>query len=566
MIPTLFPHLSSKGTPPSPEEVLARIQSTFYARVAAGELKPLVLPHLLYGFIPVLMYLCIPHTTRPWLYKARWAVLVGVLWWQVKLMRETGSRSVANGFAVGLVSAWGMVWATTWLVCERPQWDGKRVRRRKRTVMIKKPEAQLDIANANGRDTQSNGSTQESHLQHRRPSNGHASLTNTNNGYARLTATFSDGVDADKDEWEYFWQPYPLNLSDRIPWLLDLLITFRLPGWNYAIPPLPPISTKYKSRTGEPLYPSPPRSSSRDILNSFQTRRELAKYRIPRFIAGYFLLDLIKVTMMHDPYFLFGPTTYALPAHLASLPPWALHLLRQVLGGAGIIIAIHLIFSLPPVLTLLVPSSIPLPLILTPPYYPSTWGSSSALLNQGLAGLWGTWWHQTFRFGFSAPYDWALREGIIKPRTTTARLFSLLCAFGISSFLHASGSFTEVSHTKPLDAFLFFLSQAVGIVVQGVLSQLLKSLVTTPSPWMRKVGNVLFICAWLHWTCDWLVDDFSRCGIWLFEPLPLSFFRGIGFGVSGRAGWGEFWLGKRWEPVDLHWYRGEHWWEYGLAI
>lgn len=289
-------------------------------------------------------------------------------------------------------------------------------------------------------------------------------------------------------------------------------------------------------------------------------------YRVPRFIIGYFLLDIIKTTMLHDPYFLFGPTTYALPPHLAWLHPWVLKVMRQSLGAAGIIVAIELIFSIPPMLTILVPHSWNLPLTWTPPYFPSTWGSASALLDQGLGGLWGTWWHQTFRLGFSAPYSWALREGYLQPRTVSARLFSVVCAFGISSLLHASGSFTEVADTKPLHAPVFFLSQALGVILQTTGTSYFKPQIVKLPLWLRRTGNVLFILLWMHLFGSWLIDDFSRCKIWLFEPVLLSYARGLGFGKGEPAGWGSFWLGSRWEPIGLRWYSGKHWWESGIAI
>lgn len=578
-MPTIqpFPHLTSTQNPPPPTKVLGAYQSIFYSRVASGEVKPLVLPHLLYGIIPVTIYLCIDHRDRPWLYKARWVVLAGVLWWQFKMLTETGSRSPANGFAAGLVAAWGMVWATTWLVWERPQWDGKRVRRRKRTRgrsirevqngNITKDESKETNVAVNGSINGVNG--QE--LKKRSVANGSTTSTQyLSNGHTKSHNSSTQPDEARNDIWEYYWEPYPEKVLDRLSWIFDLLITFRLPGWNYAIPPLPPLSRNFKTHDGDLLFPpsSEPKSSksTRNILVPFRSRDELARYRVPRFIIGYVLLDIIKTTMMHDPYFIFGPTTYALPPHLAALHPRILNIYRQVLGGAGIIVAIELIFSLPPIASLLVPPSIDLPLTFTPPYHPSTWGSPSALLTQGLAGLWGTWWHQTFRFGFSAPYDWAIREGFIKHKTIASRIFALVCAFGISGFLHASGSYTETAHTKPLDAPKFFLSQILGIIIQTQTAYLLKDQFSKLPSWLRKTGNLLFIFAWLHLTGSWLIDDFSRCKIWLFEPILFSFTRGLGFGVEEPAGWKGFYLGKRWEPIDLRWHTGKHWWESGLAI
>lgn len=488
------------------------------------------------------------------------------------MLTETGSRSPANGFAAGLVAAWGMVWGTTWLIWEKPQWDGKRLRRRKRTKGKTLEGKQNGISASNGGTHGTSGDHDDvNELRKRTGVNGTTS-NGEMNGHARVRNGGADIDEARNDIWEYYWEPFPEKISDRIQWIMELLITFRMPGWNYAVPPLPPLSIKFKDHEGRPivLQTSKPESSksTRNILVPFRTREELARYRLPRFIIGYILLDIVKTTMMHDPYFIFGPTTYALPPYLQDmqdLHPRVIMIFRQLLGGAGIIVAIELIFSLPPMATLLFPSD-KLPFTLTPPFHPSTWGSPNALLDQGLAGLWGTWWHQTFRFGFSAPYDWAVREGLIDKKSITSRFFSLISAFAISGFLHASGSFTETAHSQPLDALKFFMSQMLGIIIQTQTAYILKPQFLKLPSWLRKTGNIAFILLWLHLTSSWLIDDFGRCKIWLFEPILFSPTRGLGFGVEEPAGWNGFFLGRRWEPIDLRWYKGKHWWESGLAI
>jgi len=561
-----FPHLTATTLPPPPTKVLAAYQAIFCARVANGEIKPLVLPELIYGIIPIVAYLAIDHRKRSWLYQARWAVWALVMGWQCKMLTETGSRSPANGFAAGLVASWGMVWGTTWLIWERPQFEGQRIRRRRRTKYMGGESQNGAMLECGIEHT--NGTRRDDNIQElrKRDTKGKSDA----NGNASAEHRNAQVDEARNDIWEYYWEPYPVNISDRLMWILELLITFRMPGWNYAIPPLPPVSTKFTTHQGQPLYPpetiSKSRRSARNILLPFRTRGELARYRVPRFMLGYVVLDIIKTTMMHDPYFLFGPTTYALPPHLVDLHPRVLTIIRQLLGGAGIIVAIELIFSLPPLTTLLIPASVNLPFSLTPPFHSSTWGSPKALLDQGLAGLWGTWWHQTFRFGFSAPYHWAVREGYIDKNSTAARMFALVCAFAISGFLHASGSFTETAHTQPLDLVKFFMSQVVGIIIQTQTAYILRPYTEKLPLWLRRIGNMAFILSWLHLTSSWLMDDFGRCKIWLFEPILFSFTRGLGYGVEEPAGWKGFFLGKRWEPINLRWYTGKHWWESGLAL
>jgi hypothetical protein len=123
---------------------------------------------------------------------------------------------------------------------------------------------------------------------------------------------------------------------------------------------------------------------------------------------------------------------------------------------------------------------------------------------------------------------------------------------------------------------VFFLLQAVGVAVQRGLGLLLRRLfvlvrrssATTPPTkpvafprWLRRAGNLLFTLAWLHFTGWGLIDDMSRAGIWLFEPVPVSPLRMMGLGVPGEKWW-------RWEGgyYGFGWYKGNTWWESGLRL
>jgi hypothetical protein len=66
---------------------------------------------------------------------------------------------------------------------------------------------------------------------------------------------------------------------------------------------------------------------------------------------------------------------------------------------------------------------------------------------------------------------------------------------------------------------------------------------------------VLFAAGWLALTGPLLVDDFARCGVWLFEPVPVSLVRGLT--GQGWWCWGGRWVG---------WWQGRYWWETGIAI
>lgn len=459
--------------------------------------------------------------------------------------------SMATGFAAGLIAAWGAVWSTTWLLLNRPQFDAKRIQRR--WVKVEVEGAEVDTGKSLSSAIPSDESTTK-----QRGQNGHAKLK-TNSHAMGNGNTKGLGHEASKGQIIYYWQSYPENLKDRIPWVLDLTFNFRGPGWNWAIPPLPSPPTYVTNQLSSHVDSSSRTGQSSIGLQRYDTFSALARARIPQFVIGYFVLDILKVIMLHDPYFIFGPTTYRLPSYLQGLSPLTLHFTRQAISSASIIVSLEMTFILAPIGFSLILGPRVLGLRAEPWYYPTTWGNFSMILDKGLNGLWGSWWHQTFRFAFSAPSNFLIKNGYIKAKSTIAKMSALFFAFGISGILHSAGSISQFPKTKPHHAPIFFMLQAVGILLQTTACSILHPLIKTfPRP-IRQAGNLFFVIGWLLCTGWWLTDDFARGGIWLYEPIPISPLRGLGFGEKD-AGW---WC---WEHIGVGWYKGKHWWESGIAI
>jgi hypothetical protein len=101
--------------------------------------------------------------------------------------------------------------------------------------------------------------------------------------------------------------------------------------------------------------------------------------------------------------------------------------------------------------------------------------------------------------------------------------------------------------------------QAVGIVLQMIACTALGPAIKKMPRVVRKLGNFAFVFAWMFYTGWWLTDDFARGGVWLYEALPISPLRGLGFGVAGDGWW-------CWEPLGVGWYTGKHWWESGIGL
>lgn len=99
----------SDSTPESdtdfPSWLLHLHRAEFSAALASGTTKPFVVPWSVSGafFLPVL-YLCVPHRKRLWLYQLRWVVagLMALLNCDV-LISGTRSGNHAIGYAIGLV-------------------------------------------------------------------------------------------------------------------------------------------------------------------------------------------------------------------------------------------------------------------------------------------------------------------------------------------------------------------------------------------------------------------------------------------------------------------------------
>ncbi|ESZ90037.1 hypothetical protein SBOR_9580 [Sclerotinia borealis F-4128] len=543
--------------PPSPRDVVANYQRTFDNHASEGKLRPMVLPYHLYGVILLGIYLCVRHTNRPILYKARWIVLAAITWFQLKTLWHTSSTNMAFSFVAGLMSTYGIATSLTWLVFMRPQFDAKRVERRKI------PKDKTVTKNSEGRATAYAGSIESDTRQRSKPNgepNGIPDSPKVPNRNDVGSAHGRPAADGTMEETEYYWQSYPENIRERLDWISDLVINFRGPGWNWAIPSLPKPPPSVYAKLGEHVDEVSRKDTSSTGIKCFTTRQEVFRAQVPRFIIGYFLLDVVKTTMMNDPYFWLGPNDYAMPVYIAAMSPSIRCLYRELLSMAGVLISIDMVFLLPPLTMclLLGPSSF-MGLRGEAWYYPTTWGSFSVFANKGLAGLWGGAWHQIFRLIFSAPTNYLIANGYLNPRSPTTKLVASFFAFGLSGILHAGGSISQIPSTKPWAPPVFFMLQAVGIVLQTGLCTLLRQHIKKIPKFIRQLTNVIYAVSWGFLTGWLLADDFARGGIWLYEPIPISILRGMGF--AGRDhGW---WC---WKHAGIGWYTGEHWWESGIAI
>lgn len=529
----------------------------FAYQLAAGSIKPLILPYAVLGsFILPVLYFTAPHVDRPWLYAARWPLMAFILVFNVYETFTTSSANFAIGYAVGLMQAWGIVWAATLLIWMRPQFEAERVDKRRRTTSA-------------------------------------SSVARQQNGH------FDNAPDEDiaaslREGYEYYWQAYPADApwTSRLGWSVDLVLSFRGTGWNWCVPVLPHFAKPEKPLSGALVDLASIPLVTRQGYRRYRTGGEWLRSQVRVLVLGYLVLDLLSVLMMKDPYFILGPELAAaaqsleLPPLLAALPPVLLALFHSLSCFAAIVVVINLIMtSWQLVAHYLLPSS-----LLTGStraelwHYPSVNGSFvHNVLDKGVTGFWGGWWHQTFRVAFSAPSTWLARRGWIDLRTPRGKTIAGLLAFAQSGFLHAMGSVSCLPPSKPWLPVVFFLLCWAGIFVQTALSALLHHLLVLPLPpargggsankdkkrppswptWLRRTGNFFFCFVYLNACQFFLCDDLSRSAIWLLEPVPVSPMRALGLGKPGDSWW-------RWGDPALwpRWYYGgpSRWWVTGIAL
>ena len=511
-----------------------------------GELKPIFLWHLTLFIILPLSALVIPcrRNTR----YVRPFVLVLIFSLALEAIRYRRALLGANGYMIGLVVAWWFIWSATLLVFHNVEREFLRVERKARTTV----------------DATSKGSIQ--------------------NGYVRTNGGLKDAKPKEQQYTESFiWQPYPRSLSNRLNWSLGLLFNMRGPEWNWRISSMGPLPPSVESQLKSGPLTRYPRDASKVTASYLgaETRIRTVAFDCLKY---YLLLDVIKVLMMHDLYFwgvISPPPPPPFPLD-QFLPPGAEYIYRVLITALGVYAALSFVTLFNPLIFLglsrLFPNvshSITAAPLDAPWLYSDIFGPFLVpVLDHGLAGAWGVWWHQLFRFGFTSTAHWIL--SLLPNRLATnsrfRRLVMIFVAFALSGFIHACGSYTQWSDTKPLSGtFLFFILQFVGVTIQESVSRVVVpalldkytgKLGKTRLPrWLRRSANAGFAFGWLWLTAGLIMDDFAKGGLWLTEPLPLSPLRGLGFGygVEGEGWW-------CWKTPWFRYWDGGSYWERGIRI
>ena len=358
-----------------------------------------------------------------------------------------------------------------------------------------------------------------------------------------------DGKHGDGDtEWQYWEEPYPTLISDRIRWVMTLLPSLRLSNWK----------TGDAAHDGsQPLSP--------------MSRASFTKQALFVLFQSLVILDITSFLTRHDPYFHFQqgiPSTsvddpWPLPALYPSSTPLSLlswispRIIRSMIVGSQAYALITQGGSIPclPVIYLnylgLWPDE------WSPHTWPPFFGLFSAVWEYGLRGLWGRWWHQTNRY-LATPGK-AFAEKVLGLETKGMGVWAcgVVSAFAGSGIMHMG-----LVPPEPRDTDMgamdmrwrvagFFWMQALGLWVEfpaeKTLSLLLHGIGSLHAgeeglkgPRMSGLGRRLrevltftWVIVWLSFTIPILVEPFKQLGYWKYPPLPIS---AVGY-LEGRGWW-----------------------------
>lgn len=515
----------------SPREVLLHYDRVYSDLIDSGGAHPFLFPWATLGASAVFVYLLFDHRRSRLLARLRYVVFSLLVAFESWCVWTNKARNPASGFGVGILSAFTALWVAASVIANDCQSDFRRIER----CPVEPSSSQRDRTSDRGDGTETGLDT------------------TSHNGHLRRRAGVTDAVSIRASNKPIlFWQTYPTDsLVARLDWVADVFFSFRGVGWNWQTAGIPPPPTWVQAQLNgdaDAVERDEPVRTSRTGIRRFGSRAALLRTSAINLIIGYIALDGLKTLVANDPYF-WGYTSAPAPDHLPDFIR-ASHVLtrswRLLVSLAAIYAALRTIFALGPAFFcgLLGPRWIGLrgeawlnPL--------DMFGSMGNALDKGLAGWWGGFWHQTFRFAFEAPTARLLARLGVDKRSKAGNLTALAVAFLLSGCLHACGSHSQLGATRPLmGPMRFFALQAVGIAAQTLAADLIASwgvLRRTPTP-LKRLLNFLLVHFWLYHTAPILVDDFAQGGIWLFEPVPVSVFRGLGLGPKD-AGWWCDWDG-----------------------
>ncbi|KAJ5165362.1 uncharacterized protein N7500_007192 [Penicillium coprophilum] len=499
-------------------------------QIEQGIFKPVFIYHVVILNILPLIGLVIPRSRGgQYVRKGIFVLCIAIA---IEILQHRRAIIGGNGYMLGLMTAWWLVWNATLFVFTDLENDFKRIERR--PVDIKSQnDPKIEPCTAK----KSPGSNNPTCLQ------GDGNL--------------------------FVWRSYPERFWHRLEWSAGLLFNLRGPEWNWRashLGPLPqPVHKQLDSGFVSSIKAHEP--------STYPSGKHRLQAAFRKFFISYLVLDTLKVIiLMPDPYFQgLAPADSPTPFPFfyftnLTLYPVMAQLCHRLYSAISVYFALEFVTSLNPIfflgLSLAFPNgakNLTAAPLGAPWLYSEAFGPFfSPVLDEGLAGCWGRWWHQIFRYGFVASARWILSvlPAGLASHMQVRRGIYVMVAFCLSGFVHACGSHTQIADTSPIfGPFLFFALQGVAIMAE----QFFKTSILPKSPfagaprWLRRTANFVFVFCWLMTSGGLIADDFAKGGLWLMEPLPISPLRALGFGLQGQGWW--CWN----DPWFRYWSDGTYW-------
>ncbi|CAL5871818.1 uncharacterized protein PFLUO_LOCUS6071 [Penicillium psychrofluorescens] len=467
----------------------------------------------------------------------------------------------ANGYMVGLLTAWWLVWSTILVAFSDLEHDFQRIERWSVGDVQSHGSAQcMSLTKVEGNPEEDQDCLLLDREVHAHDQSNGGTVVKQTSKTPNTKAIASSARQID----QFHWQSYPQHLGHRIEWCAGLLFNLRGPEWNWRAPHLGPLPPSVHAQ----LHPGFDSNKLKASDATYTTAKQCLQSALFTCLKTYLLLDILKVLMMRDPYFRGtappdSPPPF--PFHHFALHPLLTRAYHLVLSCLGVFVALNFVTSFNPLIFLGLSLAFPnasQALTAAPLNVPWLYGDTfgpfiSPILDHGLTGCWGRWWHQLFRYGFTAAANWLLS---LLPEQWTAHaqirhMAHVVVAFSLSGFVHACGSYTQLPNTRPVSGtMLFFCMQSVAVIAERVFkTSILPKLPLRAAPRsLKRAANAIFVFCWLLFSGAFIADDFARGGLWLMEPVPVSPLRGLG--LANGEGW---WCWRR--PWFRYWSDGSYW-------
>jgi hypothetical protein len=209
------------------------------------------------------------------------------------------------------------------------------------------------------------------------------------------------------------------------------------------------------------------------------------------------------------------------------LPAWITESLMMGLFLYSFLITLFLPgYLVPPLISFLINPSFGAAHTWSPHLWPRPhFGPFTAVLDSGLRGLWGTWWHQQMRHAVSEPGRWlsdfvGLKSGLVR--------YGIICmsAFTLSGITHMGLVPPDVTNAWELRFMIgaFFFMQPIGILAEVVvIERVLSYLETTLSATRLRTAiiqslRLCWVLLFMSFPLRLLVMPFEDLGYWSIWP------------------------------------------------